>query len=45
VAPDALLIDGDADGIGMPLMLGMTGDGEAAAMDMPPMPERRAART
>jgi hypothetical protein len=45
VAPGALPVDGDADGMGMPLMLLIIGDGDAAAMDMPPIPPRRAAST
>jgi hypothetical protein len=39
-----MLIEGELPGIGMPLMLVM-GDGDAAAMPMPVMPWRRAART
>ena len=37
--------DGDAAGMGMPLMPLIIGDGDAAAIDMPLMPWRRAART
>jgi hypothetical protein len=39
-----MLIEGESPGMGMPLMLPI-GDGDAAAIDMPLIPLRRAART
>ena len=43
-AGELMLIDGESLGMGMPLMLFVIGDGDAA-MPMPAMPWRRAART